>query len=182
MSAVTDFVSYVTPPWMKWAALALLLAAVTGWHLHKVGAAYDEGHAAAVTERAAADLAATVNQVIKNQAEAVRQRADNVDITKVKNEELAPVVARIDAAPRMRRPSAICDSAPVPPKAPSAAGSDSADSPGRLGEPNAGRDLEPQVIREDIDRDFKAYKIAVEKDLATGRTCQAFLDKNGLVP
>lgn len=182
MSAVTDFASYVMPPWAKWAALALLLAAVTGWHLHKVGAAYDEGHAAAVTERAAADLAATVNRVIENQAEAVRQRADNIDITKVKNEELAPVVARIDAAPRMRRPSAICDGPPLPAKATSAASSNSANSPGRLGEPNAGRDPEPQVVREDIDRDLKAYEITVEKDLATGRVCQAFLDKNGLVP
>jgi hypothetical protein len=35
---------------------------------------------------------------------------------------------------------------------------------------------------EDVERDLVALKLAVEEDLATGRACQAFLQKNGLVP
>lgn len=169
MSLASDLVNFVVPPWAKVMAGGLVLAAIAGWHLHTVSAAYDQGHAAAVTERAAADLAAAVGRVVENDVLAVQQRATNAAITKVKNEELAPVFARVDAAPGLRRPRAICDSPARAPETPSAAGSDSADPPGRL-------------VREDVDRDLRTLIKDVEQDLATGRACQAFLERNGLVP
>lgn len=167
---------------IKLGVVALLLGGLTIWHYSQVRDARKEGYDQAVSERIAADLALTIDRNAENVATAARQRATNTTITEAKNEELAPVISRVNAAPRLRRPAALCDGIALPAKTTSTAGGDSADSSGRLGQPNLGRDPEPQVVREDIDRDFKAYKIALEKDLATGRTCQAFLKANELTP
>jgi hypothetical protein len=154
---------------IKLGVVALLLGAAAIWHYSEVSTARKEGHAQAVSERIAADLALTIDRNAENAATEARQRAANVTITKAKDEELAPVFARVDAAPGLRRPRAICDSPAAPTQAPGAAGSDSADPPGRL-------------VREDVDRDIRALIKDVEQDLATGRACQAFLERNGLVP
>jgi hypothetical protein len=128
---------------------------------------YAAGHAAAIDERAAADALAVLRRTEENSVLASAQGATNLKITEAKHEELTPVRERI-VVERVRVGAAICGPA-APPDADSAAGSDSADPPGRL-------------VREDAERDLVALKLAVEEDLATGRACQAFLRENGLVP
>lgn len=128
---------------------------------------YNKGFDSAVNERALRDGVAVINRVQENAALSIKQSAINEFITKEKDEKLAPVVARI-AAERVRVGSAICGSA-APAKAESSSGSDDADSSSRL-------------ARSDVDRDIRALKIAAEKDLASGRACQAFVIENGLAP
>ena len=154
-------------PWKLGAAALALTGAATALQAYGVHK-YDQGHAAAVSERAARDLVAVVNRTAENVVVAAAQAQTNSIITKAKNEELAPVRERI-ITKRVYVGSAICDGPPAPTKAESPAGGDGANPPGRL-------------VRQDVERDIVALKLAVEEDLATGRACQAFIEKNGLVP
>lgn len=128
---------------------------------------YQAGRTAAIEERAAADARAVLLRTQENAVLVQHQGETNLKITEAKHEELAPVRERI-VVERVRVGAAICGPAAAP-DAESAAGSDSADSPGRL-------------VRSDVERDLVALKLAVEEDLATGRACQAFLRENGMVP
>lgn len=153
--------------WKIGAAAVLVLLLSIG-HEVRVRHAYSAGHTAAVSERAASDALAVASRLKENAAVGVKQAATNVAITKAKNEEIAPVRARI-AVDRVRVGPAICSGPTTPTDAKSAASSDGTDSPSRL-------------VRPDIERDIRALKLAVEEDLATGRACQAFLRDNGLAP
>jgi prophage endopeptidase len=151
----------------KIGAVAALVGALTVGHTVRVRHACQAGYDTAVSERAARDAVAVITRTQDNAALAIKQDNINHIITKVKNEELAPVRERI-VIQRVHVGTAICGPAATP-EAESAAGSDRADPPGRL-------------VREDVDRDIRALKLAVEEGLATGRACQAFLVQNGLVP
>lgn len=157
----------VIPLSWKIGAAAALVGLLALGHVVRVHAAHADGRAEAIAERAANDAKAVAARIRENAVTGDRQDAVNTIITKAKNEELAPVLHRI-AADRVRVGPAICGPA-APAKAESAAGGDRADPPGRL-------------VREDIERDLRALKEAVEQDLATGRACQAFVRENGLTP
>jgi Tfp pilus assembly protein PilV len=130
---------------------------------------YDAGRAAAIAERAQADAAAVLKRTRENTATAAQQAASNATITEKKHEEIQPVRERI-VTRRVYVGSALCGDRPaVTAEAEGAAGSDSADPPGRL-------------VRPDVERDLVALKLAVEEDLATGRACQAVLKDEGMVP
>jgi prophage endopeptidase len=129
---------------------------------------YNQGHAAAIAERAAQDAVAVLNRTKENDATVAVQAQTNSIITKVKNEELAPVRERI-VTQRVYVGSAICNGTAAPAKTQGTSSGDGADSSGRL-------------VRQDVERDIVALKLDVEQDLATGRACQRFLDENGLVP
>ncbi len=154
--------------WIKLGAALALVGALVGWHVHAVSSARSDGRSEAIAERAAADLSATISRNIENDAEAVRQRAANVTITKAKDEELAPIRARI-STDRVRVGPAICDGPPMPAKATGTTGSDGASPEGR-------------VLSESMDRDIRALILETEEAMATGRACEAFLNANGLVP
>ena len=157
------------PPWLWKVGLgAALVVVLFAGYKHRVSVAYDEGHAAAISERAPTDLGAVVGRVQDNAVLATQQNQFNLDITKAKNEELAPVVQRI-YVDRVRVGPAICNGPSGPAATESAAGSAGTDPPGRL-------------VRDDVERDLRALMRDVEQDLATGRACQAFIEKNGLVP
>lgn len=120
-------------------------------------------------ERAQSTVAAIVNRTRENTVLAAKQDATNATITKAKHEELSPVRERI-VTQRVYVGSAICgDGAAPTTEAESAAGGDGTDPARRL-------------VREDVERDIAALKLAVEEHLATGRACQRFLDANDLVP
>jgi hypothetical protein len=164
MMTIPDIIPW---PWKLGAAVLAIAggaAALLAYGEHK----YDEGHAAAVSERAAQDLVAVVKRTADNAVIEAAQTQVNTIITKAKNEELAPVRERI-VTQRVYVGSAICNGPATPAQAESTAGSDGTDPPGRL-------------VRQDVERDIVALKLAVEEDLATGRACQAFLEKNGLTP
>lgn len=144
--------------------LAAALVAVDAWRVH---AADQAGFDRATSERAARDAVAVFNRTKENEATSIKQAATNVTITKVKNEELAPVVRTI-YVDRVRVGAGTCGPATTA-KTDDAAGRDGADSPGRL-------------VREDVERDTRTLTEAVEQDLATGRACQAWGRENGFVP
>lgn len=151
----------------KIAGAAALVCLLGAGHLYRVKQADSAGYDRAVTERAARDGVAIIARTKENATLAVKQDDTNRSITKAKNDEIATVARRI-AAERVRVGPAICGPAP-PAKAEDAPGSDSGDSSGRL-------------VREDIERDIRALKLAVEQDLATARACQAWGRENGFVP
>jgi hypothetical protein len=152
----------------KIGAVAVLLVLLSVGHVARVRHAYTTGHEAAVTERAAADALAVSKRLKENAATGVKQAASNATITKVKNEEIAPVRERI-VTKRVYVGSAICSGPTTPTDSKSAASSDGTNPSGRL-------------VRADVERDIRALKLAVEEDLATGRACQSFLRDNSLVP
>lgn len=128
---------------------------------------HQAGYDAAVADRAARDAVAVLRRTEENVVEAARQGGINLKITEVKNEELAPVRERI-VVKRVRVGTAICGPAAAS-ETDVPAGGNEADPPGRL-------------VREDVERDIRALKLAVEEDLATGRACQAAAREHGLVP
>ena len=152
--------------WKVGAGLAIAAALVAAGaayrqHLYQLG--YDK----AVGDRAARDGVAILHRTAENVIVAATQVSINTIITKVKNEELAPVRERI-VVERVRVGTGICGPAgTTDPEG--AGGSDGTDPPGRL-------------VRPDVERDIRALKLAVEEDLATGRACQAFVRENGMVP
>lgn len=130
---------------------------------------YDAGHAAAITERAAADAAAVLKRTRENAATATQQVASNATITEKTHEDTQPVRERI-VTHRVYVGSALCGDQPsATAEAQSPGSGDEADPPGRL-------------VRPDVERDLVALKLAVEEDLATGRACQAVLKDEGMVP
>lgn len=157
----------IIPFWWKAGAALALVGVLVAGHVARVHSAFNSGHAAAISERAAVDALAVSARVRDNAVLEVKQATINVAITKAKNEEIAPVARRI-AADRVRVGPAICGPT-TPPTPESAASSDDTNSPGR-------------VVRADLERDIRALKLAVEEDLATGRACQAFVRENGLQP
>lgn len=155
---------------LSWKIGAVLVAAAA---LATAGVIYyhhidQQGYDRAVSDRAKQDLVAVVGRITENAAIGVKQDALNVFLTKAKDEELAPVRARIAVAPSLRPGAGLCGSAPTS-KAEDASSGDGANPPGRL-------------VRSDVDRDLRALKLAVEEDLATGRTCQAWGKENGFIP
>lgn len=149
-------------------SVALLVA---GWFgVMAYGAhCYDAGRAAAVADRAAQDAVAVLNRTKENATTAASQAQTNSIVTKVKNEELAPVRERIITR-RVYVGSAVCGDRPATPaEAESTGSSTEADPPGRL-------------VRPDVERDIIALKLAVEEDNATGRACQSTLRANGMAP
>lgn len=131
---------------------------------------YDAGHVAAIAERANADAAAVLKRTRENVAQSARQDETNATITKEKDDEIADLRRRLAAAPRLRVGPSICPDRPAAPaQAQGPAGGDSTN-------PSAG------LVSEAADRDLKQLIEAVEQDLATGRACQAFIEKNGLAP
>jgi hypothetical protein len=145
---------------------AALIASSAHYRQH----VYQQGHDAAVAERVAVDAVAVLRRTQDNAELATQQTQINTTIAQEKDNEIIALRARLAAAPRLRVGTAVCpDRSAGSAQAESPTGSDSADSSGRL-------------VSAPADRDFKQLIKDVEQDLATGRACQAFLVKNGLVP
>lgn len=149
-------------------ALVLLAAALVGFGwvqgAQHVQDKWNAEHAA----RAQAVADAVLARVAANKLEVDRQAAINQKITKGKEDEIAKLTARLNAAGRLRVGPAICGGGPAPAaQAADAGGGHGADSPGWL-------------VRNDVDQDLKALILAVEKDLSTGRACQAAAREHGL--
>lgn len=121
------------------------------------------------TVRVEAERRALLAREQDNAERRATQAAINNAITLGKDNEITRLIARVERLGRLRVGPAICGGSAASTEATSAGGGNSADSSTRL-------------VREDVDRDFKALIVAVETDLATGRACQAFIKDNGLVP
>lgn len=157
--------------WIAGLIVAAALVGLGGLAVHAYGAhRFDAGRADAIEERAQADAAAVLRRTQDNAALAAHQSEGNLAITKEKDDEIADLRRRLAAAPRLRVGPSVCPDRPAAPaNAESPAGGDRAD-------PSAG------LVSARADADFKQLIEAVEQDLATGRACQAFVEKNGMVP
>lgn len=157
--------------WLAGLIVAAALLVVAGLGVKWYGAhRYDDGRAAAIEERTQADAAAVLERTRANAAQTAHQDETNSTITKEKDDEIADLRRRLAAAPRLRVGPSVCPDRPAATaQAESPAGGDSAD-------PSAG------LVSSRADTDFKQLIEAVEQDLATGRACQAFVEKNGLAP
>ena len=147
--------------------LAMLLVAAGVGIIYAHSAGDQEGFERATSERAARDAVAIVGRVRDNSVLSIKQDNINQIITRTKNEEIAPVVQRI-YVDRVRVGAGTCGSASAA-VTDGASVSDGTDPPGWL-------------VREDVERDTRALSEAVERDLATGRACQAFVRENGMAP
>lgn len=158
--------SLIPLPWKIGAGLALVagLVAVDAYRVHE---AYLAGFNRATTERAARDSVAILHRTAENVVIAAAQASINTVITKAKNEELASVVQRI-VAERVRVGPGIC---------PAAGPADSQGAGSGDGPATAGR-----LVSERTEADIRELETKVETYLATGRACQAFIEKNGMVP
>lgn len=157
----------ILPTWPI-AAGAALVAFALGWSIN--GWRIDSNVQEQRAKRAETSLTAIDNRVKENVADELEFTAINQKIEGKKNEELAPVVTRINSAPRVRVGTAICPAVVTgAPKAESTGSGNGTDTGGGL-------------VRQDVDRDIRALKLKVEEALATGRACQAFVKENGLVP
>ena len=124
---------------------------------------------AIATARVVATQKALLTRLASNAAAATRQAATNKEITKGKDDENARLNARVGALGRLGHGAGICGGPAATTEATGASSGDSTNTSGGL-------------VREDVARDLKSLIIAVETDVAIGRTCQAFLAKNGLIP
>lgn len=146
------------------ALVALLFAA----HLWRVNAAYNGGHAAAVSERAAADGRAIMARTTENAEIEAAQSKTNRTIEKVKNEEIAKLRTRLAAAERMRKP-AFCNE-------PAGASQAESAGSGNVADPGGG------LLSERVEQDIQALILKTEEAAATGRACQKFVRDNGMIP
>jgi prophage endopeptidase len=151
--------------------LVLIALAAAGWlglqHYGEVR--FEAGRAGAIAEREAADALAVLTRTKENSVKAAQQSLDNLNITEKKHEEIAPVRERI-VTQRVYVGTGLCGERPAAPaEADSSGSSDGTDPPGRL-------------VRQDVERDLVALKLAVEEDLATGRACQGVLEQEGMMP
>lgn len=158
----------IIPIWWKVGAALAIAGAALAVDAYRVHSADAAGFERATTERAARDASAVFQRVQDNSTVAAKQDALNKFLTKDKDEKLAPVIARITTE-RVRVGPALCGGPSAAAQTKDAPGSDGANPPARL-------------VRADIERDLIALKIAVENDLATGRTCQAWGVENGFTP
>lgn len=153
-------------PW-KIAGGVVLVAGAVLLYRGQVSAAYDRGHAAAVSQRAARDAAAVSSRATENVKVGKEQDKINVDITKEKNEAIAPVIRTI-YVDRVRVGTGICGPTAAP-QTEDASSSDSGNPATRLVSPEA-------------ERHIRELEVEVETHFATGRACQEFGKRNGFYP
>lgn len=140
------------------ALLLILFGFASGWWL---GADHMESKwNSDIAKIAQAQDAAIIQRVTENQALIDKYAADNVAITKVKNEEIAAV--RSSLAVSLRRGAGICARPSSAPEA-TAAGSSNATSPAS------------ELFRDDIQRDLVEAIAKAEEVAATARACQSFV-------
>lgn len=162
------------PGWLYLTVALLAGTAVGGVYLHAHGVSQGRAAVQALWDadnvsRAQAETKAVAQRVAQNLAQAKQQAATALAITKVYDEEISNIRARL-AAKRMRRP-AFCAS--VGPAA-------SADTDGSAG--GAAADPAGGLLSDAVARDIQAVILLTEEVAATGRACQAFVRENGMAP
>ena len=160
------------PGWLYLTVALLLAAGAGGAYLHTHGAVAGRASVQALWDaekrtRAAAETKAVAQRSAENLAQAKQQAATSAAITKVYDEEITDVRARL-AAERMRSPAFCASAGPAAPAGASGASSSASSDP-------AGG-LLPDAVEQDI----QALILQTEDVAATGRACLAFVHGNGM--
>lgn len=163
------------PSWLYGTVLACVLAGAGMLYQRAQGIAQGRAAVQALwnidkNTRAAAETKAVAQRDAENLAQARQQAAKAAAITKVYDDEINDVHARLAAAERMRKP-AFCASAG--PAAPAGA---SGTEGGAAADPAGG------LLPDAMARDIQALILQTEEVAATGRACQSFVRENGLAP
>ena len=174
MSALAKFAGKV-PSWLYATVLLYVLASAGMLYQRLLGNAQGRAEVQALWDadkktRAAAETKAVAQRAAENLAQARQQAAKAAAVTKVYDEELNDVRARLAAAERMRKP-AFCASAG--PAAPAGAGGAKG---GAAADPAGG------LLPDAVARDIQTLILRTEEAAATGRACQRFVRENGMAP
>lgn len=161
------------PSWLYGAGLVFVLAGAGMLYQRVQGNAQGRAAVQALWDadkktRAAAETKAVAQRAVENLAQARQQAAKAAAVTKVYDDEINDVRARLATAERMRKP-AFCASAGS--AAPAGAGGAEG---GAAADPTSG------LLPDAVARDIQALILRTEEVAATGRACQAFVKGNGL--
>ena len=159
------------PGWLYGAFLMCLLAGAGMLYQRAQGVAQGRAAVQALWDadkksRAAAETKAVAQRAAENLAQALQQAAKAAAVTKVYDEELNDVRARLAAAERMRKPAFCASAGPAAP-----AGASGAEG-GAAADPASG------LLPDAVARDIQALILQTEEVAATGRACQAFIRDN----
>ena len=174
MSALAKLAGMV-PGWLYGVLLVCVLAGAGMLHQRAQGNAQGRAAVQALWDadkktRAAAETKAVAQRAAENLAQARQQAAKAAAVTKVYDEELNDVRARLAAAERMRKPAFCASAGPAAPAGTSGPeGGAAADSAGGL-------------LPDAVARDIQALILQTEEVAATGRACQSFVRENGMAP
>ena len=174
MSALSKLAGKV-PSWLYATVLLYVLASAGMLYQRLIGNAQGRAEVQALWDadkktRAAAETNAVAQRAAENLAQARKQAAKAAAVTKVYDDEINDIRARLAAAERMRKP-AFCAS--VGPAA--SAGASGAEG-GSAADPASG------LLPDAVARDIQALILQTEEVAATGRACQSFVRGNGMTP
>ena len=174
MSALAKFAGKV-PSWLYATVLLYVLASAGMLHQRLLGNAQGRAEVQALCDadkktRAAAETKAVAQRAAENLAQARQQAANAAAVSKVYDEELNDVRARLAAAERMRKPAFCASAGPAAP-----AGAGGAEG-GTAADPAGG------LLPDAVARDIQALILQTEEVAATGRACQSFVRENGMAP
>ena len=174
MSALAKLAVKV-PGWLYGALLMCVLAGAGMVYQRAQGVAQGRAAMQALWDsdkktRAAAETNAAAQRAAENLAQARQQAAKAAAATKVYDDEINDVRARLAAAERMRKP-AFCASAGL--AAPAGASGP---------EGGAAADTASGLLPDAVARDIQALILRTEEAAATGRACQSFVRENGMAP
>lgn len=163
------------PGWLYGAVLVCMLAGAGMLHQRSLGNSQGRAAVQALWEadkktRAAAETKAAARRAAENLVQARQQAARATAITKVYDEEINDIRARLAAAERMRKPAFCASAGPA-----ASAGGSGADG-GAATDPAGG------LLPDAVARDIQALILQTEEVAATGRACQAFVQGNGMGP
>ena len=174
MNALSKLAGKV-PSWLYAAMLLYVLASAGMLHQRLLGNAQGRAEVQALWDadkktRAAAETKAVAQRAAENLAQARQQAAKVAAVTKVYDDEINDVRARLAAAERMRKPAFCASAGPAAPAGASGAqGGAAADPAGGL-------------LPDAVARDIQALILQTEEAAATGRACQSFVRGNGMAP
>ena len=174
MSALSKLAGKV-PSWLYATVLLYVLASAGMLYQRLLGNAHGRAEVQTLWDadketRAAAETKAVAQRAAENLVLARQQAAKAAAVTKVYDEELNDVRARLAAAERMRKP-AFCASA-----GPAASAGASGPEGGAAGDSAGG------LLPDAVARDIQALILQTEEVAATGRACQSFVRGNGMTP
>lgn len=173
MSALAKLAGMV-PGWLYGVLLVCVLAGAGMLHQRALGNAQGRAAVQALWDadkqiRAAAEIKAVARRAAENLAQTRQQAAKAAAVTKVYDDEINDIRARLAAAERMRKPAFCASTGPA-----AQAGSGGAEG-GAAADPAGG------LLPDAVARDIQALILLMEEVAATGRACQAFVRGNGIV-
>ena len=163
------------PSWLCATVLLYVLASAGMLYQRLLGNAQGRAEVQALWDadkktRAAAETKAVAQRAAENLAQALQQAAKAAAVTKVYDDEINDVLARLAAAERMRKPAFCASTGPA-----AQAGSGGAEG-GAAADPASG------LLPDAVARDIQALILQTEEVAATGRACQVFVRENGMAP